>query len=369
MGNNICMRCGKPCGPNETMCDECRAWLAQKTAGNDAQKNFKKIRVPGQSHVDVGKTFGKKTETGNTGGQFCTKCGKQMPEGVNFCTSCGNPLRGAEQPQSSTGDNGKAAKNERSGFSGKSGGSDTKKILIAAAVVIVCVVLIFGVKMLVGSKKASDEMQQASLSEDNDDNGIGKAIDEETEEEKAAREKAEEEERAKAEQEANEQAEREAEEKAKQEMAIHNYEIVVRDCTWQEAYDDCKSRGGYLVRINSAEEYNHIVSILNNYKNIHFYLGGKREADGTEYYWVDNDGAYMEECINPDNSWTSTFWFQNEPSYADAGSGAQGQDIEEAYMNLFCVSSTWYLNDSSSNLAGDYPNLFAGKVGYIVEYE
>lgn len=26
---------------------------------------------------------------------FCTKCGKQMPEGVRFCTACGNPMNAA----------------------------------------------------------------------------------------------------------------------------------------------------------------------------------------------------------------------------------------------------------------------------------
>lgn len=38
-------------------------------------------------------------------------------------------------------------------------------------------------------------------------------------------------------------------------------------------------------------------------------------------------------------------------------------------MNLFFVSESWYLNDSSSDLPGDYPSLLSGKVGYIVEIE
>ena len=30
---------------------------------------------------------------------FCTKCGKQMPEGVLFCTACGNPMNAAPPKQ------------------------------------------------------------------------------------------------------------------------------------------------------------------------------------------------------------------------------------------------------------------------------
>ena len=38
-------------------------------------------------------------------------------------------------------------------------------------------------------------------------------------------------------------------------------------------------------------------------------------------------------------------------------------------MNLFCVNNKWYLNDSSMDLVGNYPDFMTGKVGYIVEYE
>ena len=36
-------------------------------------------------------------------------------------------------------------------------------------------------------------------------------------------------------------------------------------------------------------------------------------------------------------------------------------------MNLFYVNGTWYLNDSSDNLAANYPSLLSGKVGYIIK--
>lgn len=29
-----CIRCGKPCGSGENMCDECKAWFQEKTGGS-----------------------------------------------------------------------------------------------------------------------------------------------------------------------------------------------------------------------------------------------------------------------------------------------------------------------------------------------
>ena len=29
-----CIRCGKPCGSGDNMCDECKAWFQEKTRGS-----------------------------------------------------------------------------------------------------------------------------------------------------------------------------------------------------------------------------------------------------------------------------------------------------------------------------------------------
>ena len=104
------------------------------------------------------------------------------------------------------------------------------------------------------------------------------------------------------------------------------------------------------------------------YTNIHFYLGGRRDDTGVDYYWVNEQNEFMGDCLNSSASWCSSYWYQNEPSFRDTGSDANGE-IAENVMNLFCVSGSWYLNDSSDNLAGNYPDLLSGKVGYIIEYE
>ncbi len=154
----------------------------------------------------------------------------------------------------------------------------------------------------------------------------------------------------------------------KDDPGIHQYQVVIADCTWQQAFDSAVEQGGYLARISSAEEYQHIVNMLNGsgYTKIHFYLGGRRD-DG-DYYWVNTSNEFIGEALNSSDSWCSPYWFRNEPSYVDTGSEANGE-IPETVMNLFYVSDTWYLNDSADNLPGLYPSLLSGKVGYLIEYE
>lgn len=151
---------------------------------------------------------------------------------------------------------------------------------------------------------------------------------------------------------------------------IHQYEFVIEDCTWYDALTGCAEQGGYLARISSPEEYQYIISMINSkgYTNIHFYLGGRRDDTGSEYYWVNEQNEFIGDCLNSSDSWCSSYWYQNEPSFTDTGSDAAGE-IAENVMNLFYVSGSWYLNDSSDDLAGNYPDLLSGKVGYIIEYE
>lgn len=154
------------------------------------------------------------------------------------------------------------------------------------------------------------------------------------------------------------------------EPGIHQYQIVIEDCTWYDALTRCSTQGGYLARISSPEEYQYIVDMLNSrgYTNIHFYLGGRRDDTGDDYYWVNEQNEFMGECLNSSDSWCGSYWYPDEPSFRDTGSDATGEIVENV-MNLFCVSGSWYLNDSSDNLAGNYPDLLSGKVGYIIEYE
>ena len=151
---------------------------------------------------------------------------------------------------------------------------------------------------------------------------------------------------------------------------IHRYEIVTGDVTWDEAFAQSIERGGYLARISSREEYQYITDMLNSggYTKYQFYLGGRRDDGGTEYYWVNTKDQFLGDCLNDSDSWLGSYWYENEPSFRDTGSGAGGE-IAENVISLFYVSGTWYMNDSSNDMAGFYPDLMSGKVAYIIEYE
>lgn len=367
-----CIRCGKPCAPTEMMCDDCKAWFQEKTANDAGQKQFKKVNLPKRQSTEI-----KKTNT-DSEKKFCTKCGKELKPGAGFCSGCGEPVRAAEGWNNAK-EAGQPDTNSPGSASGRTDYSNapqdtttksnrTKIVAIAAVLVVALAATGIGAKAMLGKKDGSMADRQTT-------EAAGNVEDTEQAEEQAKLEAqeqerlAEEEEKRKAAQE-QERLEKEQAEREAKELAIHNYEFVIKDCTWQQAVQECKDRGGYLVRINSAEEYQHIIGLMGqSYSKIHFYLGGRRDADGKEYYWVDVDNVFMEGCLNQGDSWTNGYWFRDEPSFKDVGSGAQNQTIDEAYMNLFCVSGTWYLNDSSDDLAGIYPDLLSGKVGYIIEYE
>lgn len=141
----------------------------------------------------------------------------------------------------------------------------------------------------------------------------------------------------------------------------HHYSLIVADVTWQEAFDDCISRGGYLAQINSEEEYQAVIEMIEaeDKQNLHFYLGGRRDIDSREYYWVDKDNELSGEVLNPEgNSWASSHWMENEPSFTS-------EEDQEMYMNMIFYQDSWVLNDVPMDITVYYP----GKTGYICEFD
>lgn len=152
-----------------------------------------------------------------------------------------------------------------------------------------------------------------------------------------------------------------------QEDKIHNYEIIMESCTWEEAYQACRDRGGNLVRINTKEEYDYIIDMLDNrdYRDYRFYIGGRRDIGKQEYQWVDNSNTLFGNKLNEPEAWCSTNWMTGEPSMKDQTLG-----IEEHVMELFYYKDEgrWVWNDVPNNLP-DYIESANKKICYILEYE
>ena len=149
---------------------------------------------------------------------------------------------------------------------------------------------------------------------------------------------------------------------AEEEMPSNSrYQLIQADVTWEEAFSDCISRGGALVKIDSEEEFKKITDLIEEQgmQSIHFYLGGRRDADSQSYYWADADNQLEDELLNPQGqSWAVVHWMENEPSFTSEGD-------TELYLNLIYYKENWVLNDVPSDITQYYP----GKTGYICEFK
>lgn len=150
-----------------------------------------------------------------------------------------------------------------------------------------------------------------------------------------------------------------------EEGGVHRYEFAVDDCTWTEAFQKAKQKGGYLARINSQEEWDYIVSELNrqNLTKIQFRIGGRRDLDSREYYWADEENQLYGEQINTPSYWCSSVWLEGEPSFQDG-------TVQEEYLDICFISSEnrWVLNDVPDDILSSV-SYYKGRIGYIIEYE
>lgn len=126
-----------------------------------------------------------------------------------------------------------------------------------------------------------------------------------------------------------------------------------------------KTEGGYLVYINSREEYDYILERIQQlgYENKQFRLGGRREIGDNNYYWINEDNEIYGEPINGSEYWNSDDWLPEEPSYRDGNIVENCLDI---YYNK--NADSWGWNDTPDDIVASVP-YYSGKVGYIVEFE
>lgn len=145
----------------------------------------------------------------------------------------------------------------------------------------------------------------------------------------------------------------------------HRYEIAFADCTWYEASESAKSKGGYLARIGSKEEMNAITKVIDDTgksKALTYWVGSISPY-GDSYYWVDENLDIVSYEVNSD------LWLPGEPSYYSYEADTYNYIYEDA-VGLFYRSSDkkWYLNDLPHDVL-DYYDYYAGKIAYVIEYD
>ena len=127
------------------------------------------------------------------------------------------------------------------------------------------------------------------------------------------------------------------------------YEIVVSDCSWEEAKALCEESGGHLVVISDAEELAKVTALADE-AGAQFVWIGLHRVDG-ELSWV--TGEDIDYYV----------WGPGEPSVYDTDGTA------ENYGLLWKTGSGWIYNDSRNDPAAAYPGIYSGKVAYVCEYD
>lgn len=132
------------------------------------------------------------------------------------------------------------------------------------------------------------------------------------------------------------------------------YELVLENCSWEQAKLRCEEMGGHLATIANEEELNEVIALAEEAGAKFVWLGAKRGEDGA-FKWV--TGEEIDYYV----------WDANEPSYRD------WDGTYENYLMLWKVSFTgtneWRYNDVRNDPVSYAPNKYWGITAYICQYD
>lgn len=320
---------------------------------------------------------------------FCPKCGKQLDDGAKFCFNCGFSIESVnknaqnrkagvqpkpvEVPRKPEVEPMQPIKEQQENMQYDSSYPNHKKrnvkmVLVVVIAVIVAAIVVILVAQHLGytlpflsknnytvssdhatkSDTKDDENIDSKDHQDNDDKDKNSNLNKNQNSDQDS-----------------DSADSEETDKQSSEEGIHTYEVITADMTWNEAYNDCIKRGGYLARINSREEWNAIIAQIqaSNTEACYFYVSGTRNDGGSSYYWKNENGELYGEPLNSSAFWGNDLWLENEPSFQD------GDVTEDAMAILYMKSANrWVLNDVANNPL-ETESYLSGKIAYICEYE
>lgn len=333
---------------------------------------------------------------------FCKKCGKELKEGAKFCVSCGNPV-GVVKPTVNQPTTNQVVNRPTQDISmmGRQVSMTAepakpkkkKNVGLVVLIVLILLLLVLGgvggfvlfqtlnEESVTYDEKEDDEKKSDSDKKEEKLEEISTEDEESTEELSGAKESTEEVEQDDS-QEVSAATERTETDDVVQNnvtgkefdtsligagnqemenpLEIHSYYIMLEDVTWIQALTRAAAYGGYLVNINSEEEFQTIINKIyqENAESYRFWIGACRENDSREYYWVNSEGNPVGECIN-----NNSHWLPGEPSCIDSGTSEK-----EHYVDLIKHGEEWVYNDVPNDLI-QADSSYEGKIGYIIEIE
>lgn len=174
--------------------------------------------------------------------------------------------------------------------------------------------------------------------------------------------------------------------------APHRYELVQGGIPWDQAEQKAESKGGYLVNINSFDEFNTILGLISQQDMgsdgkpivVNYLIGGKRDLyasfpENESYYWIGSNGTIDTSAkINDTDYWVNKYhkWFIGptgtpEPSFRDNSVNKDEYVLEIFYYQAgnsdpYGQNGQWLWNDVMNDIT---PYYNSDKVGYIIEYD
>lgn len=121
----------------------------------------------------------------------------------------------------------------------------------------------------------------------------------------------------------------------------HTYAYYDTACSWEQANEYCRSMGGHLVTITSAEEQAKVEQIISAGTMQGYWMGSKRAANGGDFAWTTGEPFEYKK------------WHSGQPDYYLGN---------EDYLMIYTSSKCWNdLDNLSDNISG--------KCGYICEWD